>query len=72
MSDIFPYTLQWARETSSKTVHPPWGIQMHGFLESTGVQSSNGASIGSAVFVQLTVLTNRQTGQLSLASFRGR
>ena len=49
------------RETSSKTVHSPWGIQMHGFLESTGVQSSNGASIGSAVFVQLTVLTNRQT-----------
>jgi len=59
-----PYTLQWAASSPLKTAPLHWGsgpLSKTWFLGPTRVHNPNGISIGSAVFVGLTKVTDRQT-----------
>ena len=66
-----PYTLQWA------ALYPPQNCSFPRdsesppktwFLEPTRVHSPNGISIGSAVFAELTIVTDSQTDHASTRS----
>ena len=64
MNAEYPYTLQWDAPFSLKIApfHGGSGLPSKTwFLGPTGVLNSNGISIGSAIFANLSSVTDRQT-----------
>jgi len=67
MTEEYLYTLQWAA-LSPQNCPFPWGMFTSSniwFLGPTQVLNPNGISVGSAIFAELTSVTDRQVERSS-------